>query len=148
MPNGVSWTREQKQDAALQYAINGSLVKTRKATGIPETTLSNWRRNDDEWLELIAEVRSEKTDEHRAQYSKILDLAHKQTIKELPNATAQQASIIGGVAFDKLRLIDNQPTSISSTTGGMKALVDKFNDLADKWDEKQARVVKTIKKDK
>jgi len=64
-------------------------------------------------------------------------------VEDMPNATAQQASIIGGVAFDKLRLIDNQPTSISGKAESMSTLANEFRALSAKWEEKQSRVVST-----
>ena len=130
------WTLDQKQQAAIQYAITGSLVKTCKATSIPETTLSGWK-DSEEWVEMIAAVRSEKTNEHRARYSTILDLAQQQTIDKLPEATAQQAAVIGGVAFDKLRLIDNQPTTINGQSGDMKSLAKEFERLSDEMARKR-----------
>ena len=54
---------------------------------------------------------------------------------------------VGAVAFDKLRLSLNLPTSISGNTGGTQALIKKFDDLANKWDEKQARVVSVQEND-
>ncbi len=112
VPTGSKYTDDQRTEAAIQYEVTGSFKKTSKITGIPKSTLQDWAKT--EWfIELTVTVRSEKKLRHRARFSKIVDMAQAQTIKELPNATAQQAAIIGGVAFDKLRLIDNQPTSIT-----------------------------------
>ena len=129
VPTGSKYTDDQRTEAAIQYEVTGSFKKTSKITGIPKSTLQDWART--EWfIELAVMVRSEKKLRHRARFSKIVDMAQAQTIKELPNATAQQAAIIGGVAFDKLRLIDNQPTSIRGDSSTVHALADKFRKLS------------------
>ena len=137
---GSKYSDEERTQAAIHYAITGLLTKTSKATNIPQSTLSSWTKQS-WWDDLIATVRSEKTQEHRAQFSKILDLAQDRMIEGMPNATAQQAAIIGGVAFDKLRLIDNQPTSITSKDSGLEAMVKKFEAIADSYNERQAKVI-------
>ena len=142
VPTGSKYSDQERMSAATQYAITGLLTKTSKSTGIPETTLSSWTKSD-WWVEAIAKVRSEKTEEHRARYSEILSLSQDRMVEDMPNATAQQASIIGGVAFDKLRLIDNQPTSISGKAESMSTLANEFRALSAKWEEKQSRVVST-----
>ena len=136
---GSKYSDEQRMEVAVLYAVSGNAKKVAKATGIPRTTIVGWKKAD-WWDDLVAQVRSENTARHRAEYSKIVDLAQKQTIKELPNATAQQASIISGVAFDKLRLIDNQPTSISSNQDS-KTLAEACIELSRTMREKQVNVV-------
>ena len=64
-------------------------------------------------------------------------------LEKLPQASAAQVSIIAATATDKLRLHDGMPTEITGNTGGTQALIKKFDDLANKWDEKQVNVVKT-----
>ena len=129
VPTGSKYSDDQRTEAATQYEVTGSFKKTSKITGIPKSTLQDWART--EWFkELTVMVRSEKNSRHRARFSKIVDMAQAQTIKELPNATAQQASIISGVAFDKIRLIDNQPTSIRGDSATVQALVAEFDKLS------------------
>ncbi len=114
MGKQVSWTREQKTQAAIQYAIEGNLRKIERDQGIPEPTLSDWKNNDPLWVELIDQVRSEKAEEHRAQYVQIVDLAQQQVIAKIGDASAAQANLIACQATDKIRLHDGMPTSISS----------------------------------
>ena len=146
VPTGSKYTDEQRIEAATQYAVTGLLSKTSQATGIPDSTLSEWTKTE-WWVDVIGRVRSEKTDEHRARYSEILTLAQDRTVEALPTATAQQAAVIGGVAFDKLRLIDHQATSISGKAESMTALAQEFRRLSEQWEEKQVNVVSTIDKD-
>ena len=124
----TEWTKEDRQQAAIEYEVLGSFTKTSKSLGIPKQTIHNWSK-EEWWVELTGQVRTEKTAQHRAQYSLIVDLAQDRIIEDLPNATAQQASVIGGIAFDKLRLIDNQPTSISANQDN-KALADVCKELS------------------
>ena len=139
---GSKYTDEQRHDAAIQYAVLGNMKKVAKQTGIPRTTIISWRKQD-WWDELIAEVRGEKADEHRAKYIELVDLAQQVTLEKLPQASAAQASIIAATATDKVRLHDGMPTEITGQSGGTQALIKKFDALADRWDEKQAKVVKT-----
>ncbi len=142
MGKQVSWTMEQKQQAAIQYAIQGSLAKIERDMGIPKSTVFGWKQ-DDEWLALVERIRTEKADEHRAQYVKIIAKAQKRVLKALPKATAQQAMIIAGVGTDKVRLADNLPTSITGKAEDMNSLAKQFDALAQSFKEKQVRVVST-----
>ncbi len=138
------WTREQKQQAAIEYEVTGSFTKTSKALSIPKQTIHNWSK-EEWWVELTSQVRTEKTKQHRAKYSHILDLAQDRMVEDLPNATAQQASVIGGIAFDKLRLIDNLATSISGKAESMSSLAQEFRKISAQWDS--LKVVATQDKD-
>ena len=56
----------------------------------------------------------------------IVQASQDQVIEELPNATAQQAATVGAIAFDKIRLQDNAPTTIRGTSSSLKELSDAF----------------------
>lgn len=140
--SGSKYSDQQRMDVAVLYAISGNATKVAKDTGIPRTTIVGWKKTD-WWDDAVTRVRREKADEHRARYSEILSLAQDRTIEALPDATAQQAAVIGGVAFDKLRLIDNQATSISGKAESMTQLAQEFRRLSEQWEEKQVNVVET-----
>ncbi len=109
------WTKEHKTEAAIHYAIYGSLAKIERDLGIPKSTLCTWKnKNDAVWVDTVEQVRTEKGEEHRAMYVKIVDKAQKQVIKALPKANAAQANLIACQATDKVRLHDGMPSSISS----------------------------------
>ena len=139
---GSKYSDQQRMEVVVLYAISGNAKKVAKATGIPRTTIVGWKKAD-WWHDAVAKVRSEKADEHRAKYSELVDKAQRVALEKLPDATAQQAMTIAAIGTDKIRLHDGMPTEISGQSRDMKALVNKFNDLADKWDEKQVNVVKT-----
>ena len=125
------WTREQKNQAAIHYAIYGSLAKIERDLGIPKSTACIWKNKGDAvWVETIEQVQTEKGEEHRAMYVKIIDKAQKQVIKALPKANAAQANLIACQATDKVRLHDGMPTSISSKGEDMQALAKEFQKLS------------------
>jgi len=143
--NGSKYSDQQRMEVAVLYAISGNANKVAKATGIPRTTIVSWKKAD-WWDDAVVKVRSEKADEHRALYSELVDKAQRVALKKLPDATAQQAMTIAAIGTDKIRLHDGMPTEITGQSGGTQALIKKFDDLADAWDEKQANVVKTQNK--
>ncbi len=124
---GSKYSDVERTEAAIQYEITGSYRKTSKRTGIPDTTLRDWSKKE-WWVEVGVIVRDENTQRMRSRYSKIVSKAQAQTLKMLPKATAQQASIVGAVAFDKMRLIDNKPTSITAQDN--RALADVCIELS------------------
>ncbi len=138
--NGSKYSDEQRTQAAIHYAVTGSLVKTEEATGIPDSTIGTWKKKD-WWEELVGSVRDEKGEEHRAMYSQIVDKAQRITLKKLPDASAAQANLIACQATDKVKLHDGMPTSISGKADSMGALAAEFKALSAKWDEKQVNVV-------
>ena len=140
IPTGSKWSDEDRTQAAIHYAVTGSLTKVEKALGIPDSTVCAWKQQS-WWDELVGKVRNEKLEEHRAIYIEIVDKAQAQTLKALPKATAQQAMIIAGTATDKVRLHDGKPTSITKSATGLDAMVKKFEAIADSYNERQARVV-------
>ena len=150
-----TYSNEERSQAAIQYAISGSLAQVERKLGIPDSTLCEWKQTE-WWDALTGEIRSEKTNEHRAQYSQLVDEAIAVTRLKLPEATAAQAAVISGVAFDKIRLIDNMPTSIggNSNSAAMQALADTFaklssrnKDLSEKVQAIEDTVVHTIDKE-
>jgi len=122
------WTKEQKTEAAIHYAIYGSLAKIERDLGIPKSTACIWKNNNDAvWVETVEQVQTEKGEEHRAMYVQIVDKAQKQVVKALPKANAAQANLIACQATDKIRLHDGMPSSISSNLD--------TRELAETWKE-------------
>ena len=137
---GSKYTDDQRISAAVIYAAKGTYSAVIREKNIPKSTLSNWSKTD-WWDEVVAEVRTEKSGEHRANYVEIIDKAQKQTLKALPNANAAQAHLIACQATDKVRLHDGMPTSIVDKSESMQALAKQFDALAQSFKEKQVNVV-------
>ena len=56
-------------------------------------------------------------------------------------------AVVTGIVQDKARVQMGLATSIVGKTSDMKALAQRFRELSDKWDEKQAKVVSVQDKD-
>ena len=109
------WTKEQKTEAAIHYAIYGSLAKIERDLGIPKSTACIWKNKSDAvWVETVKQVQTEKGEEHRAKYVKIVDRAQDQVLATICDASAAQANLIACQATDKIRLHDGMPTSITA----------------------------------
>ena len=135
VPTGSKYTDEDRTQAAIQYAIKGNMVAVADDTGIARPTLVGWKGTD-WWDTIITRVRQEKTDQHIAQYTAIIDKAQAVTLAKLGDATASQAAVVAGIATDKARLLLNLPTSISSTQGtteAINALAKQFKELSDSY---------------
>ena len=124
------YSTEQRAQAAVHYAVSGSLAKIECELGIPDSTVSQWKKTE-WWDDIIGEVRSAKADEHRATYSQIVDLAQNKALELIPDMTdAKAALIIAATATDKVRLADNLPTTIRGDSESMKDLAAQFAQLS------------------
>jgi len=134
------YTEDVRHEAAIQYAITGSFHKIGEKLGIPDSTVRTWRGK--EWFDdIVAMVREEKSQEHRARYSQLVDLAQAKAIDSIDKASPKDAMLIACMGTDKIRLADNLPTSISGKAESMTALAKQFQALSEQWAEKQARVI-------
>jgi len=127
-----------RNSAGVEYAVCGSIAQVHKSTGIPKTTPCMWK-NKGTWDELIAEVRTQNTNRHIAQYDtlteKALDVAEngidKLKDKDLSASDIKSLIISGAASTDKSRLLQNQPTSITSKTESMETMAERFRAIAD-----------------
>lgn len=134
---------DEKLSAVCTYLTSPSMVATAKSVGINRKTLVQWKTTD-WWDTEQTRLQHEKAEQHRHEYSKIVDKAQKQIFTKLPEATAAQAIVIAGIATDKIRLSDNMPTSISGDQGtseAIKALADEFKALSDAYKAKDVKVI-------
>ena len=145
-----SYTDQDKRAAVMEYLIKGNQAVVSRALGIPEMTLSTWRTTD-WWESLEVELRSEKKDQIEAELSTIIEKAHKETIDRLDNGDevntkdglkrikmrGRDTATVGAIAYDKLRLSQNLPTSIKSESSTVEALARQFAELSRTWEEKK-----------
>ena len=89
-------------------------------------------------------------------YAKIIEAAADELLDRLQNGDpvmdrttgeigrvpvkARDLAVAGGVTFDKMRLLDHQPTRITATTDVSK-LAEQFAALSQQWQEKQTCVI-------
>jgi len=105
---GSKYTDEQRRQAAILYAINGTATSVESELNIPARTVNDWR-NSEWWESIVAEVRLENNDRLIAKAQQIIDSATDITLEKLPEASAKDAATIGAIYVDKLRLSLNQP---------------------------------------
>ena len=152
---GSKYTNQQRREAVIEYGIHGNMTKVAEVTGIPDATLSNWKRHTDWWDMMLGEVRNEISDRILPQNLQIAERANERVLDSLENGdekliwdktkgehvitrvkpTGKDASVMGGIAQDKARVQMNLPTSITdnrSTEEAIKALAKVFTDLSDK----------------
>lgn len=137
---GSKYTDEQRRQAAILYAINGTATSVESELNIPARTVNDWR-NSEWWESIVAEVRLENNDRLIAKAQQIIDSATDITLEKLPEASAKDAATIGAIYVDKLRLSLNQPTSISGKAEGIEDLAAQFRALSKQWEEKHINVV-------
>ena len=101
--------------------------------------LHKWH-NDGVWDSLIEQVRTTKASEHRQAYSRLVDksLAKAeagidQLGDDLSAADIKALVITGAASTDKIRLADNQPTSITQRGDSMTELKEQFRRLSSSY---------------
>jgi hypothetical protein len=142
--SGSKYTDEDRRIAVVEYAVHGVMSKVSKSTGIPETTLSSWKRSD-WWVGQVAEFRTQIEEAILSNNLKIATRAGEEIIDRIDNGDTQivqgkpvkvpvkarDLAVVGGISQDKARVQLGQPTSISSnTTEKLAALAEHFRKLA------------------
>ncbi len=126
----TKYTREDRYKAAAALVSNGNSKAASRQSGIPASTIRHWSQNDHDFQMMCQEVRTEFGDKIKFKLAEIIDEAADQTLDRLQHGDVvrdtktgelvrvpikgKDAAIIGAVAFDKLRLAENQPTNIVS----------------------------------
>ena len=151
-----TYTREDRYKAAASLFARSNSIAASRETGIPASTIRHWSLNDIEFQEMGQEMRAEFGETIKNKLAAIVNEAADQTLDRLRNGdvirdpkTGEQvrvpvkgrdAAIIGAVAIDKHRLLENQPTSIVAKTD-VSALAEQFRQLSEQWCEKQINVI-------
>ena len=149
--SGSKYGVQERIQVAVAFLIHGNVSRTSEATGIPKTTIRDWR-NTDWWGPLNDEVRAEKEHEFQAGFSRIVESAIGQVEDRLQNGdaklvrgadgheecrvpvSAKDAVVIAGISYDKLRLSLNLPTSIRAVSeNDLNALGRKFEEIGKKY---------------
>ncbi len=149
--------REDRYKAAAALVATGNSKAASRESGIPASTIRHWSHTDDDFQLMCQEIKTEFGEKIKYKFAEIIDESADQTLDRIRNGDVirdpktgelvrvpikgRDLSIIGAVAFDKHRLILNQPTSISGKAEDYQALAKQFKELSEQWDEKQARVV-------
>jgi transposase-like protein len=155
--NSSKYSAQERIKVSALYLIHGNLSKVSREIDIPESTLRDWRQSD-WWEQLSVEIRDEKEDEFRAGFSRIIEAAQARVEealdqgetkmfktkdgyeKKLVPVGAKDAVMIGAISYDKLRISQNLPTSISAGTD-TKGVLAKLEELSDRLDQREASVI-------
>ena len=154
---GSKYSDEDRRQVVVEYLITGNMKKVAKSTGIPETTLSDWKQSE-WWDGLVGEVRTEKDAEIQAQFSKIIEKSCEETLDRLENGDevhtkdgikrikmrGKDVATVGGIVFDKLQLSLKRPTSISSTSDSLEYYTKLFQDIAAEVQANQTKQANSI----
>ncbi len=121
-------TRADRYKAAAALVATGNSKAASRESGIPASTIRHWSQNDDDFLLMCQEIKTEFGEKIKYKLAEIIDESADETLDRIRNGDVirdtktgefvrvpikgRDLSIIGGVAFDKLRLAENQPTNI------------------------------------
>lgn len=143
------YTREDRYRVAALLFSTGNSMEVFRETGIPASTIRYWAHNDEDFQLMCQEIRAEFDDKIKYKYVQIIDESTDQVLDRLRNGDvmrdnktgelirvpvkAKEAAIIGAIVSDKLRLAENQPTTIvqhESVEQARKRLLDHFRAIA------------------
>ncbi len=128
---GSKYSDEDRRKAVVLYLVHGSDTRVAQESGINRATICKWRNHSDWWDQVAATVSGEIEDKLRATFRKValegtqlaLDAIRSKELK------GKEAMITAGIAYDKLRLSENRPTSITGqSTGGIQARLEEISD--------------------
>ena len=128
---GSKYSDEDRRKAVVLYLVHGSDTRVAQESGINRTTICKWRNHSDWWDQVATTVSGEIEDKLRATFRKValegtqlaLDAIRSKELK------GKEAMITAGIAYDKLRLSENRPTSISgNATGGIQSKLEEIAD--------------------
>lgn len=113
--------REKAEALALLEAANGNVTETSRQTGIPDSTIAQWRDgrgiNEDVVPDLKEFKKKQLSDKFAAIAHKFLDLAYEKT-EEIKSTGWMPGA---GIATEKHLLLTGQPTVITSVLSKLQA---------------------------
>ncbi len=142
-------TRTDRYKAAAALVATGNSKAASRESGIPASTIRHWSKNDDDFLLMCQEIKTEFGEKIKYKFAEIINESADQTLDRLQNGDVirdtktgelvrvpikgRDLAIIGAVAFDKLRLAENQPTNIiqhENSEEHLKRLADQCNAIS------------------
>lgn len=151
--SGSQYSDDDRRQAIVEFAVVGHIPTVSKSLDIPERTLRGWRKTE-WWDAQLAEISQENKELIDAKLTKLVvsgftvmqdrmdsgdTVITKDGEQVLKPVTLRDASTATGIAYDKLRLHRNEPTSIKA-----ESTDSRLNQLADKVRELQAGGNKVI----
>ena len=144
----TKYTRTDRYRAAAALVATGNSIAASQESHIPASTIRHWSQHDDDFQLMCQEIRTEFGEKIKYKFAEIISESADQTLDRLRNGDVirdtktgelvrvpikgRDMAIIGGVAFDKLRLAENQPTNIvqhENSKEHLQRLADKFKSI-------------------
>ena len=128
-----SYSLEDKYRAAAAVVASGSVEGASRQTGIPASTIRDWGK-DEEFKKFGQEIRAEYGDEIKSNLAQIVKEGTDQIRDRIKDGdyildkngelkrrpmSGRDLTITAGVAFDKLRVLEGQPTQIIRQEDGL-----------------------------
>lgn len=149
---GSKYTDEDRRGAVVLFASKGLMSNVSRNTGIPESTLCEWKKSG-WWDDVLAEVRSEINEQILAQNLEIATKAGELVLDSIENGdeklvwdknkgehvikrvkpSGKDAAVISGITQDKARVQLNLPTSITDNVSSrehIKELAAYFAEIS------------------
>ena len=146
-----TYSMQDKKKACIMYWTRGTVKGAAKELGMSRETLRGWMKQE-WWTDMTLEVRDAVEDQLEVDLCDFLTLSAdrvkdsltkgdeklvwnpstKEHVKKRVMPTGIQAATIFGISYDKRRIGQNMPTSITEQGGGkqMQVLMEKFQELA------------------
>jgi transposase-like protein len=156
---GSKYSDDDRRRAVVEYCVLGNTKKVAEVTGIPRTTINDWRKTD-WWDEETIKARHETNNRILAQNLQVATEAGERVLDSLENGdeklvwdkakgehvikrvkpSGKEAAVISGIAQDKARVQMSLPTSISAKGPDLEALAEKFKQMARDYKEEQKSI--------
>jgi len=126
MGRGSSYSLEDRYKAAAAFVATGTSLGASREVGIPVSSIRRWTRNE-EFIGLCQEIRAEFGDRIKANLAQIIEDGMKQIQDRIRSGdyvlnkegklirkpmSGRDLTIATGTMFDKLRIMEGQPTQI------------------------------------
>ena len=154
---------ETRYKVATALATSGNSKAASAQTRVPASTIRHWAQNDEDFILMMQEVRSEFGERIKGGLAEIVDEANLQALDRVKNGdfvltksgelvrkpmSGRDVITTGAIAFDKLRLLENQPTEIvthedaEERRNRHQAFLEAIGDAAQRGDEKEVERIK------
>ena len=136
---------DKKIKVLLHYSVNGDIKEAADYGDVDYRTVVRWKKTASWWDQELTKIRRAKTDEIDAQFSKIIEEANTQILDRVQNGDekldknglpvrvkmgGRDLVLVAAVAFDKLRLIRGEATSISTKASTIEDLMVQFEKMS------------------
>ena len=154
------YTDAEKMAVVVEYGVTCNMVTVAKNLNMNRGTIKGWPRQD-WWAEMVNQNRQTIDELVESKLTQIISLSHDRVISSLtigdeklvvdPKTkehvikhvmpSGKDSATIGGITFDKLRLIRNQPTRITSDSSNMMKLMEEFRELSRSYEVKNINTI-------